>query len=79
MITLTLTGDVTLSRGVDEELRTMPPEEVWDDTLPLLKSAALRIINLERAVTSYRKRWTRTSKVFHFRTPRLLKFSAWPA
>ena len=29
MITLTLTGDVMLGRGVNEELRTMPPEEVW--------------------------------------------------
>lgn len=59
MITLALTGDVMPGRKVNEELRTMPPEEVWGDTLPLLKSAALRIINLECAVTNYRKHWTR--------------------
>ncbi len=67
MITLALTGDVMLGRGVNEELHAMRPEEPWGDTLPLLESADLRLINLECAITEHRRRWTRTPKVFHFR------------
>ena len=67
MITLALAGDVMLGRGVNETLRDVRPEEPWGDTLPLLLSADLRIINLECAVTEHRRPWSRTSKVFHFR------------
>jgi poly-gamma-glutamate capsule biosynthesis protein CapA/YwtB (metallophosphatase superfamily) len=67
MITLALTGDVMLGRGVDEALGAMRPEEPWGDAMPLLHSADLRLINLECAVTTYRRPWTRTAKVFHFR------------
>ncbi|MCA1688306.1 MAG: CapA family protein [Actinobacteria bacterium] len=67
MITLALTGDVMLGRGVNETLHAARPEEPWGDALPLLRSADLRITNLECAVTEHRRPWSRTPKVFHFR------------
>lgn len=68
MITLALTGDVMLGRGVAEALDDhMRPEEPWGDVMPLLEAADLRIINLECAVTDNEQPWTRTPKVFHFR------------
>jgi poly-gamma-glutamate capsule biosynthesis protein CapA/YwtB (metallophosphatase superfamily) len=70
MITLALTGDVMLGRGVAETLDShLRPEEPWGDVRPLLDAADLRIINLECAVTDNEQPWTRTPKVFHFRTP----------
>lgn len=67
MITLALTGDVMLGRGVNEALRTLDPEQVWGNVLPLIRSADLRIVNLECALTDYERPWSRTPKVFHFR------------
>src|SRR3712207_4713753 len=67
MITLALTGDVMLGRGVNETLPDVRPEEPWGDVLPLLDSADLRIINLECAITAHKQPWSRTPKVFHFR------------
>jgi len=67
MTTLALTGDVMLGRGVNETLRAARPAGPWGDTLPLLHAADLRIINLECAITAYRRPWSRTPKVFHFR------------
>ncbi len=67
MITLALTGDVMLGRGVNETLPDVRPEEPWGDVLPLLASADLRIINLECAITEHEHPWSRTPKVFHFR------------
>jgi poly-gamma-glutamate capsule biosynthesis protein CapA/YwtB (metallophosphatase superfamily) len=67
MTTLALTGDVMLGRGVNETLRAARPEEPWGDVLPLLRSADLRIINLECAITEHKEPWRRAPKVFHFR------------
>lgn len=67
MISLALTGDVMLGRGVNASLRTVRPEEPWGDVLPLLHAADLRVINLEFAITEHRSPWSRTPKVFHFR------------
>jgi poly-gamma-glutamate capsule biosynthesis protein CapA/YwtB (metallophosphatase superfamily) len=67
MTTLALTGDVMLGRGVNETLDASRPEEPWGDALPLLHAADLRVINLECAITTHRRPWTRTRKVFHFR------------
>jgi poly-gamma-glutamate capsule biosynthesis protein CapA/YwtB (metallophosphatase superfamily) len=67
MITLALTGDVMLGRGVNETLRADRPEEPWGDVLGLLDSADLRITNLECAITAHERPWSRTPKVFHFR------------
>jgi poly-gamma-glutamate capsule biosynthesis protein CapA/YwtB (metallophosphatase superfamily) len=68
LITLALTGDVMLGRGVADVLDDhMRPEAPWGDVMPLLDAADLRIINLECAITEYERPWTRTPKVFHFR------------
>jgi poly-gamma-glutamate capsule biosynthesis protein CapA/YwtB (metallophosphatase superfamily) len=71
MITLALTGDVMLGRGVAEAIdrRLLRPEELWGDVMPLLDAADLRIINLECPLTDYEQRWTRTPKRPHFRAP----------
>ena len=70
MITLALMGDVMLGRKVAEALSyRMRPEEPWGDVMPLLNDSDLRIINLECAITDNKRLWTRTPKVFHFRTP----------
>jgi poly-gamma-glutamate capsule biosynthesis protein CapA/YwtB (metallophosphatase superfamily) len=70
VITLALMGDVMLGRKVAEALDNhMGPEEPWGDVMPLMDAADLRIINLECAITDYERPWTRTAKVFHFRTP----------
>src|SRR5919112_1157414 len=63
-------GDVMLGRKVAEALSyRMRPEEPWGDVMALLDAADLRIINLECAITDNEQPWTRTAKVFHFRTP----------
>ncbi len=67
MISVALTGDVMLGRGVNLALREMTPEEPWGDVLPLLHAADLRIVNLECAITARGRPWSRTPKVFHFR------------
>lgn len=67
MVVLNLAGDVMLGRGVNEALVELPPEEVWGDMLPLLLEGDLRIVNLECAITTHKRPWTRTPKVFHFR------------
>jgi poly-gamma-glutamate capsule biosynthesis protein CapA/YwtB (metallophosphatase superfamily) len=69
MLNLALTGDVMLGRGVAEALNShLRPEEPWGDVMPLLDASNLRIINLECAITDNERPWTRTPKVFHFRT-----------
>jgi poly-gamma-glutamate capsule biosynthesis protein CapA/YwtB (metallophosphatase superfamily) len=67
MLTLAFTGDVMLGRLVNEMIKTMQPEEVWDNMLPHLAQADLRIVNLECALTNHLRPWTRTRKMFHFR------------
>ena len=82
MITLALTGDVMLGRGVAEAIdrRLLRPEELWGDVIPLLDAADLRIINLlECPLTDYEQRWTRTPKRPHFRPhPRLSRLCGLP-
>lgn len=67
MVTLALTGDVMLGRGVNEALKVMRPEEPWGDVLPLLADADLRIVNLECAFTMHDRPWSHSWKMFHFR------------
>jgi poly-gamma-glutamate synthesis protein (capsule biosynthesis protein) len=67
MLTLALTGDVMLGRGVDAALRHMQPQAMWGDVLPQLLQADLRIANLECALTTHHQPWTRSRKMFHFR------------
>jgi len=67
MLTLAFTGDVMLGRLVNDRLKQMQPEVVWGDVLPHLARADLRIVNLECALTSHLRPWSRSRKVFHFR------------
>ncbi len=67
MFTLALMGDVMLGRLVNDRLKDMQSEEVWGDVLPHLAQADLRIVNLECALTSHLRPWTRSEKMFHFR------------
>jgi poly-gamma-glutamate capsule biosynthesis protein CapA/YwtB (metallophosphatase superfamily) len=71
MITLALTGDVMLGRGVAEAVdrHLLRPQELWGDVMPLLEASDLRIINLECPLTNYEQPWTRTPKRPHFRAP----------
>ena len=66
-ISLALAGDVMLGRLVDEAIRRSGVGYPWGDTLPLLRSADARLINLECVIAAGGERWTRTPKVFHFR------------
>ncbi|HLL85017.1 MAG TPA: CapA family protein [Longimicrobium sp.] len=68
MFTVALAGDVMLGRGVDQALRAArSPEEPWGDVLPLLLEADARVANLECALTTTRRPWMRSRKLFHFR------------
>ncbi len=71
MSTLAFIGDLMLGRGVNAELRDVPPESVWGTTLPLLRSADAVIANLECAITRVETPTTITRKAFHFRADRV--------
>jgi len=74
MLTLAFTGDVMLGRYVNEQLQHITPAELWNDVLPHLNQADLRIVNLECALTMHLGPWTRTEKMFHFRAdPRAVR------
>ncbi|MFW6154418.1 MAG: CapA family protein [Planctomycetota bacterium] len=64
--TLAFIGDVMLGRGVNGMIGAESPEWFWGDTLEILRSADAVIANLECAITSHRRPWLRTPKVFHF-------------
>ncbi len=69
-MTLALTGDVMLGRLVDKDIIRNPelePEHVWGDSLPLLRSADARLINLECVIAASGQRWRPWAKPFHFR------------
>jgi poly-gamma-glutamate synthesis protein (capsule biosynthesis protein) len=66
-ITLALTGDVMLGRGVNEMLRRLGPAHPWGDLAPLLNEADLTIVNLECVIANGGQPWSRWPKVFHFR------------
>ncbi|MCX9011252.1 MAG: CapA family protein [Candidatus Methanoperedens sp.] len=66
-IVLAFTGDVMLGRLVNEMTGHTGPYYVWGDTLPLLKKADLRLINLECVIAEDGKPWDRSPKVFFFR------------
>jgi poly-gamma-glutamate synthesis protein (capsule biosynthesis protein) len=75
---LALTGDVMLGRMVDECVirnRSLRPEALWGDILPLMLNADYRFINLECVISGYGEAWQPTTKAFHFRaSPRALDF-----
>jgi poly-gamma-glutamate capsule biosynthesis protein CapA/YwtB (metallophosphatase superfamily) len=77
-VKIALTGDVMLGRLVDQcvvQNRSMRPEALWGDVLPLLLSADCRLVNLECVISILGARWHRITKAFHFRAqPRALEF-----
>jgi poly-gamma-glutamate capsule biosynthesis protein CapA/YwtB (metallophosphatase superfamily) len=77
-VSIALTGDVMLGRLVDQYVvqnRSVRPEALWDDVLPLMLSADCRLINLECVISSQGAKWHPATKAFHFRAqPRALEF-----
>ncbi len=67
-LTLALTGDVMLGRGVSETIAHHGVAYPWGNVLPLLRRADLRLINLECALTAETRRWQYDPlKPFYFR------------
>ena len=78
MVQIALTGDVMLGRLVDQSViqnRSVRPEALWGDVLPLMRAADCRLINLECVISSQGEEWHPATKAFHFRaSPRALEF-----
>ncbi|MBI5854772.1 MAG: CapA family protein, partial [Nitrospirae bacterium] len=72
-----LTGDVMLGRLVDQYViqnRSVRPEALWGDVLPIMLATDCRLINLECVISSQGEEWNPT-KAFHFRArPRAIDF-----
>ncbi len=75
---IALTGDAMLGRLVDRYIiqnRSVRPEALWGDVLPVMSSADCRLMNLECVISSQGEEWHPTTKAFHFRAqPRALEF-----
>ena len=75
---IALTGDVMLGRLVDQYViqnRSVRPEAIWGDVLPVMLTADCRLVNLECVITSRGTEWHPTGKAFHFRAkPRAIDF-----
>jgi poly-gamma-glutamate synthesis protein (capsule biosynthesis protein) len=68
VVTLALTGDVMLGRNMNEAILYYGFSYPWGDVLEVIEQADLRLINLECCITAHDIRWSRTPKVFFFRT-----------
>jgi poly-gamma-glutamate synthesis protein (capsule biosynthesis protein) len=75
---IALTGDVMLGRLVDQYViqnRSVRPDALWGDVLPVMLGADCRLINLECVISSRGEAWHPGTKEFHFRAhPRALEF-----
>jgi poly-gamma-glutamate synthesis protein (capsule biosynthesis protein) len=75
---IALTGDVMLGRLVDQYViqnRSIGPDKIWSDLLPLLLKADRRLVNLECVISGRGREWQPDSKAFHFRAqPRAIDF-----
>ncbi|OIP44420.1 MAG: capsular biosynthesis protein [Fibrobacteres bacterium CG2_30_45_31] len=65
---LVFVGDVMLGRLVNDYLQEAPLEYPWGDTLGIFQDADFRFCNLECVISDKGEPWTRTPKVFHFRS-----------
>lgn len=65
---LAFIGDIMIGRLVNEMLKSLPPEYPWGNTLDLLFDADVRFCNLECVISDRGNPWSRTPKVFHFRS-----------
>jgi poly-gamma-glutamate synthesis protein (capsule biosynthesis protein) len=64
--TIVFIGDVMLGRLVSEQIPHRSPDSFWGNTLPILQGADAVFANLECAITTHHRPWSRTPKVFHF-------------
>lgn len=75
---ISLTGDVMLGRLVDQYViqnRSVRPEALWGDVLPIMLGADCRLTNLECVISDRGEEWHPTTKAFHFRgRPRAVNF-----
>jgi poly-gamma-glutamate capsule biosynthesis protein CapA/YwtB (metallophosphatase superfamily) len=78
VVKIALTGDVMLGRLVDQYViqnRSVRPEALWGDVLPIMLDADYRLINLECVISDRGEEWHPTTKAFHFRArPRAIEF-----
>lgn len=78
MMRIALTGDVMMGRLVDQYViqnRSVRPEALWGDVLPLMLDADCRLINLECVISDRGEEWHPATKAFHFRArSRALEF-----
>src|SRR5574339_575647 len=59
-----------LGRLVDQHVirnRSVRPEALWGDVLPVMVSADCRVINLECMISTRGEEWHPATKAFHFR------------
>ena len=63
---LAFVGDVMLGRLVNRQLKSVPPDFPWGDTLPVLARADIRFANLECVLADGGA--PQPGKVFHFRS-----------
>ncbi len=61
-------GDVMLGRLANAALKVEPPAYPWGDTLPIFSGGDVRMCNLECVISDRGTPWSRTPKVFHFRS-----------
>ncbi len=75
---IALTGDVMLGRLVDQYViqnRSVRPEALWGDVLPIMLAADCRLTNLECVISDRGEEWHPTTKAFHFHgRPRTIDF-----
>jgi poly-gamma-glutamate synthesis protein (capsule biosynthesis protein) len=78
MMRIALTGDVMLGRLIDQYViqnRSVRPEALWGDVLPIMLAADCRLTNLECVISDRGEEWHPTTKEFHFRgRPRTIDF-----
>lgn len=75
---IALTGDVMLGRQINESViqnRSVRPDALWGDVLPVMLGADCRLINLECVISDRGEEWHPATKAFHFRArSRALEF-----
>ncbi|HLZ33257.1 MAG TPA: CapA family protein [Nitrospira sp.] len=69
-VKIALTGDVMLGRLVDQYViqnRSVRPDALWGDILPIILATDCRLINLECVISDRGEEWRPQTKAFHFR------------
>src|ERR1035437_5245466 len=63
---LAFIGDVMLGRSLNDVYGKRSPDLFWGRTWKVLTGADGVLANLECAITTHKRQWQRTPKVFHF-------------